>query len=63
MEYFNNKIICDLIEEKHKGIIAVLVRRLIFILFLQFLLKVIHFVVSKVIHFGSKNRMVIVILK
>ncbi len=26
MEYFNNKIICDLIEEKHKGIIAVLVR-------------------------------------
>lgn len=25
MEYFNNKIICDLVEEKHKGIIAVLV--------------------------------------
>lgn len=24
VEYFNNKIICDLIEEKHKGIIAVL---------------------------------------
>uniref|UniRef100_A0A8C1MU88 Unconventional myosin-Ic-like n=1 Tax=Cyprinus carpio TaxID=7962 RepID=A0A8C1MU88_CYPCA len=24
VEYFNNKIICDLVEEKHKGIIAVL---------------------------------------
>ncbi|CAB4007704.1 unconventional myosin-Ic-like isoform X1 [Paramuricea clavata] len=24
VEYFNNKVICDLIEEKHKGIIAVL---------------------------------------
>lgn len=24
IEYFNNKIICDLVEEKHKGIIAVL---------------------------------------
>lgn len=23
--YFDNKIICDLVEEKHKGIIAVLV--------------------------------------
>ncbi|KTF82652.1 hypothetical protein cypCar_00012365 [Cyprinus carpio] len=24
VEYFNNKIICDLVEEKHKGIIAIL---------------------------------------
>ena len=24
MQYFDNKIICDLVEEKHKGIIAVL---------------------------------------
>lgn len=24
MEYFDNKIICDLVEEKHKGIIAIL---------------------------------------
>lgn len=25
--YFNNKIICDLVEEKHKGIISILVRK------------------------------------
>lgn len=25
VEYFDNKIICDLVEEKHQGIIAVLV--------------------------------------
>lgn len=25
IEYFDNKIICDLVEEKHKGIIAILV--------------------------------------
>ena len=25
VEFFNNKIICDLVEEKHKGIIAILV--------------------------------------
>lgn len=25
VQYFDNKIICDLIEEKHKGIISVLV--------------------------------------
>lgn len=25
MPYFNNKIICDLVEEKHRGIIALLV--------------------------------------
>ena len=24
VEFFNNKIICDLVEEKHKGIIAIL---------------------------------------
>lgn len=24
--YFNNKIICDLVEQKHKGIISILVR-------------------------------------
>lgn len=24
VDYFNNKIICDLVEEKHKGIIAIL---------------------------------------
>ena len=27
VEFFNNKIICDLVEEKHKGIIAILVSR------------------------------------
>lgn len=26
VQFFNNKIICDLVEEKHRGIIAVLVR-------------------------------------
>ena len=26
VQYFDNKIICDLIEEKHKGIISILVR-------------------------------------
>ena len=26
VEYFDNKIICDLVEEKHQGILAVLVR-------------------------------------
>lgn len=26
--YFNNKIICDLVEEKHRGIISVLVSRM-----------------------------------
>lgn len=26
VQYFDNKIICDLIEEKHKGIISTLVR-------------------------------------
>lgn len=26
MPYFNNKIICDLVEEKHRGIIALLVK-------------------------------------
>lgn len=25
VQYFDNKIICDLIEEKHKGIISILV--------------------------------------
>jgi len=25
VEYFDNKVICDLVEEKHKGIISVLV--------------------------------------
>ena len=25
VEYFDNKVICDLVEEKHRGIIAVLV--------------------------------------
>lgn len=25
VKYFDNKIICDLIEEKHKGIISILV--------------------------------------
>ena len=25
VEFFNNKVICDLVEEKHKGIIAILV--------------------------------------
>ena len=25
VEYFDNKIICDLVEEKHQGILAVLV--------------------------------------
>ena len=25
VQFFNNKIICDLVEEKHKGIIAILV--------------------------------------
>lgn len=24
VEYFNNKVICDLVEERHKGILAVL---------------------------------------
>eukprot|EP00061_Rhincodon_typus_P004792 g23445.t1 len=24
VQYFNNKIICDLVEEKHKGIISIL---------------------------------------
>lgn len=28
VQYFNNKIICDLVEEKFKGIISILVRRL-----------------------------------
>lgn len=27
VQYFDNKIICDLIEEKHKGIISILVRK------------------------------------
>lgn len=27
VQYFNNKIICDLVEEKFKGIISILVRR------------------------------------
>lgn len=27
VKYFNNKIICDLVEEKFKGIISILVRR------------------------------------
>lgn len=26
VQYFNNKIICDLVEEKFKGIISILVR-------------------------------------
>ena len=26
VEYFDNKVICDLVEEKHQGILAVLVR-------------------------------------
>ena len=26
VEYFDNKVICDLVEEKHQGIIAVLVK-------------------------------------
>ena len=26
VDYFDNKVICDLVEEKHQGIIAVLVR-------------------------------------
>ena len=25
IEYFNNKIICDMVEEKHKGVVAILV--------------------------------------
>ena len=25
IDYFNNKIICDMVEEKHKGIVAILV--------------------------------------
>lgn len=24
MEYFNNRVICDLVEQSHKGIIAIL---------------------------------------
>ena len=28
VEYFDNKVICDLVEEKHQGILAVLVRHL-----------------------------------
>ena len=24
MEYFNNKVICDLVEQSHKGVIAIL---------------------------------------
>lgn len=28
VQYFNNKIICDLVEEKFKGIISILVRKL-----------------------------------
>lgn len=28
VEYFDNKIICDLVDEKHQGILAVLVRYL-----------------------------------
>lgn len=27
VQYFNNKIICDLVEEKFKGIISILVRK------------------------------------
>lgn len=30
VQYFNNKIICDLVEEKFKGIISILVCRLLF---------------------------------
>ena len=30
VQYFNNKIICDLVEEKFKGIISILVRSLLF---------------------------------
>ena len=26
IDFFNNKIICDMVEQKHKGIIAILVR-------------------------------------
>lgn len=29
VQYFNNKIICDLVEEKFKGIISILVSRLL----------------------------------
>jgi hypothetical protein len=27
VQYFNNKIICDLVEERHRGIISILVRK------------------------------------
>ena len=29
VEYFNNNIICDLVDEKHQGIISVLVSELL----------------------------------
>lgn len=34
MEYFNNKIICDLVEEKFKGIIAILVSLFLCLVFI-----------------------------
>lgn len=27
VQFFNNKIICDMVEEKHRGIISVLVQK------------------------------------
>lgn len=30
VQFFNNKIICDLVEEKHRGIISILVCRIVY---------------------------------